>query len=202
MKIDGLRFGPIAKAAHVCVDMQRMFAEETEWASPVVHEIAPAVARICRHAPERTIFTRFLTPDTAGEADGQWRVYYRRWRSLLAKELDPDLFNLLPVLREFIPPARVIHKYVHSGFENPALQKTLDEFAAGTLIFTGVETDVCVLATALTAIDRGYRTILISDAIASSSPEGHLACMRSVYTRFDEQVELIDAATLLAEWKP
>jgi nicotinamidase-related amidase len=59
-----------------------------------------------------------------------------------------------------------------------------------------------VLATALTAIDRGYRTIFISDAIASSSPEGHRASLDSVYPRFDQQVELIDTETLLKAWSP
>ena len=70
MIVEGLRFGPIEKAAHVCVDMQVLFADETEWASPAVHDIAPTVARICAHAPERTVFTRFLTPDSVEDAQG------------------------------------------------------------------------------------------------------------------------------------
>jgi len=202
MTIEGLRFGPIEKAVHVCVDMQRLFAEDTEWASPVVHEIAPAVARICARSPERTIFTRFLTPATVEDAKGQWQVYYRRWQNVLASRIDPDIFNLLPSLRGFTPPARVIDKKSHSGFENPAMQRALDELEAKAIIFTGVETDVCVLATALTAIDRGYRIILISDAIASSNHNGHNACLASVFTRYDEQLEVIDSATLLADWTP
>jgi nicotinamidase-related amidase len=91
---------------------------------------------------------------------------------------------------------------VHSAFEAPRFQETLDELKADTIIFTGVETDVCVLATALTAIDRGYRTILVSDAIASSSPEGHRSSLDSVYPRFDQQVELIDTDSLLKAWSP
>jgi nicotinamidase-related amidase len=202
MKIEGLRFGPIERAVHVCVDMQRLFADETEWASPVVHEIAPVVARICARSPERTIFTRFLTPPRIEEARGQWKTYYRRWSSVLANRLDPDVFALLPELRKFVPPALVVDKYSHSGFENPKLQQALCEHDAKAIIFTGVETDVCVLATALPAIDRGYRTILVSDAIASSNAGGHQACLNCVFTRYDEQVELIDSATLLAAWKP
>ena len=84
----------------------------------------------------------------------------------------------------------------------PIFQTTLDELRADTIIFTGVETDVCVLATALTAIDRGYRTILVSDAIASSSPPGHRASLESIYPRFDQQVELIDTDALLKAWAP
>ena len=203
MNIDGLRFGPIGKrAVHACIDMQRLFAGETEWAAPVVYEIAPRVERICVHAPHLTLFTRFLTPERAEDAQGQWQIYYRHWKSVLSSTIDADLLDLIPPLRRFVPPARVIDKYVHSGFEAPSFQQALDELKADTIIFTGVETDVCVLATALTAIDRGYRTILISDAIASSSPEGHRASLDSVYPRFDQQVEVIDTDTVLKAWSP
>jgi nicotinamidase-related amidase len=203
MTIEGLRFGPIGKrAVHACIDMQRLFAEESEWASPVVYEIAPRLSRIVAHAPQLTLFTRFLTPERAEEAKGQWQIYYRHWKSVLRNSVDADLLDLIPPLRRFVPPARVIDKYVHSAFEAPAFQKTLDELRADTIIFTGVETDVCVLATALTAIDRGYRTILVSDAIASSSPPGHRASLESVYPRFDQQVELISTDALLKAWAP
>jgi nicotinamidase-related amidase len=201
--ISGLRFGSIGeRAVHAAIDMQRLFAEETEWASPVVYDIAPRVARICAHAPQLTLFTRFLTPERAEEAQGQWQIYYRHWKSVLASHIDAGLLDLIEPLRRFVPPARVIDKYVHSAFEAPRFQETLDELKADTIIFTGVETDVCVLATALTAIDRGYRTILVSDAIASSSPEGHRSSLDSVYPRFDQQVELIDTDSLLKAWSP
>jgi nicotinamidase-related amidase len=203
MTIEGLRFGAIGKrAAHAAIDMQRLFAEDTEWSSPVIHEIAPNVSRISAHAPHLTLFTRFLTPQRAEDAQGQWQIYYRHWNSVLSNNIGADLFDLIEPLRRFTPPARIIDKYVHSAFEAPSFQTALDELEADTIIFTGVETDVCVLATALTAIDRGYRTILISDAIASSSPGGHRASLDGVYPRFDQQVELIDTDTLLKAWMP
>jgi nicotinamidase-related amidase len=203
MKIEGLRFGAIGKrAAHASIDMQRLFAEDTEWASPAVHEIAPNVSRICARAPHLTLFTRFLTPGRAEDAQGQWQIYYRHWKSVLSNNIGADLLDLIEPLRRFTPPARIIDKYVHSAFEAPRFQEALDELEADTIIFTGVETDVCVLATALTAIDRGYRTILISDAIASSSPGGHRASLDGIYPRFDQQVEVIDTDTLLKAWLP
>jgi len=202
MSIEGLRFGAIERAVHICIDMQGLFAEETEWASPAVHDIAPQVAQICAHSPERTIFTRFLTPDRIEDAKGQWKVFYRRWSSVLASRLHRGIFDLVPQLRKFAPPARVIDKFAYSGFEDTALQTIANELGAATVILTGVETDVCVLATALTAIDRGYRTVLVSDATASSEPTGHQACLDGILTRYGEQVELIDSATLLAAWKP
>ena len=203
MTITGLRFGAIGKrAVHACIDMQRLFAEGSDWSSPVVHAIEPKVSRISAHAPHLTLFTRFLTPERAEDAQGQWQIYYRHWKNVLASNLGHDLLDLLPPLRRFVPPARVIDKYVHSAFEAPEFQQALDDLDADTIIFTGVETDVCVLATALTAVDRGYRTILVSDAIASSSPPGHRSALDDIYPRFDQQVELIDTNALLRAWAP
>jgi nicotinamidase-related amidase len=179
-----------------------MFAQDSEWSTPATLAIAPCVAHIAAHAPERTVFTRFLAPNAAHEALGQWQVYYRRWSSIIATHRDPRMFDLLPMLQAFVPPARVVDKFTYSAYEAQGFQLALDGLGADTMILTGVETDVCVLATAMTAVDRGLRTILVSDALASSSPEGHAAAMTAIYPRFDQQIEAIDSMTLLKEWKP
>ena len=66
---------------------------------------------------------------------------------------------------------------------------------------TGSETDVCVLATVLGAVDLGYRVILIRDAVCSSSDEGHDALMTLYHQRYTEQIEVTDAATIIARWE-
>ncbi len=200
--IDGLRFGSIgAGAVHVAIDMQVVFADHADWGAASTHSILPQVARIAGHQPERTVFTRFLPPKSLPDLPGQWSAFYRRWPQILAESGNPALFDLLPILKRFAPPAKVVDKHVYSAFEAPGLKPALRELSADTLILTGVETDVCVLATAIGAIDRGYRIILISDALASGSNEGHAAALASIYPRFDQQIELIDTETLLREWK-
>ena len=72
---------------------------------------------------------------------------------------------------------------------------------ADALIVSGSETDVCVLATVLDAVDIGYRVIVVCDAIYSSSDEGHDMLMRLYHTRYTEQIETADAATILARWE-
>ena len=200
--IAGLRFGPIGRGAvHVAIDMQVVFAEHPDWGAASTMEIAPRITRIAAHWPERTVFTRFIPPSSLEEALGQWQAFYRRWPQIVAESGNAALFDLLPSLKAHVPPARVIDKPVYSAFEVPAFADALHALGADTLIFTGVETDVCVLATALGAIDHGLRTILVSDALASASLEGHGAALAAIYTRFDQQVELIDTETLLREWK-
>jgi nicotinamidase-related amidase len=201
--IDGLHFGSIgATAVHLCIDMQLMFAEGTKWASPAVGQVLPQVSEICAIASSRTIFTRFLTPPHLDAANRQWHRFYEESPSMLAENLKPEQLNLVPELRRFVPPARVVDRYVFSAFAAPALAQSLGDLLADTTIFSGVESDVCILATALSAIDRGYRVIIVRDAVASSKSSGHQAVMEGVLPRFDQQVELVDAETLLKFWTP
>ena len=72
---------------------------------------------------------------------------------------------------------------------------------ADALIISGSETDVCVLATVLSAVDLGYRVIVVRDAVCSSSDEGHDMLLRLYHTRFSEQIETADAETILSRWQ-
>ena len=53
----------------------------------------------------------------------------------------------------------------------------------------------------LDAVDIGYRVIVVSDAVCSSSDEGHNMLMRIYHTRYAEQIETADAATILTQWE-
>ena len=69
-----------------------------------------------------------------------------------------------------------------------------------TLVITGGETDVCVLATVLGAIDFGYRVVLVTDALCSSSDATHDALLTVYHQRFAQQVETVEMETVLSSW--
>jgi nicotinamidase-related amidase len=73
---------------------------------------------------------------------------------------------------------------------------------ADTVIVSGSETDVCVLATILGAVDRGFRVLVVTDAICSSSDAGHDALLTVYRGRYSEQIETVTAETVLSEWRP
>lgn len=57
----GITYGRIpANAVHLCVDMQRLFAEETAWRTPWMPRVLPVVVRLCERRADRTCFTRFM----------------------------------------------------------------------------------------------------------------------------------------------
>ena len=186
--------------AHLCIDMQRMFAEPTDWQTAWMPRVLPQVRRLAEAHPERTIFTRFIPAEHPGEGRGTWGSYYERWSSMTRERLAPELIDLVPDLARFVPPGRVVDKRVYSPWLGTDLDRQLQAEGVDTLIVTGAETDVCVLAAVLGGVDRGYRILLAADALCSSCDEAHDALMVMYRMRYGHQVETLTTDAILDRW--
>jgi nicotinamidase-related amidase len=201
-KNDELRHGALGETSiHLCVDMQRMFAEDTEWKMPWLERVLPNILSITSSHPEKTIFTRFIPAQQPGQGVGMWRHYYERWGSMTIDSLGSAMIDLVPDLAKFVPPARTFDKHVYSPRTGSDLQQQLRSASIDTIVITGGETDVCVLATMMGAVDWGFRTILVTDALCSSANETHDAMMNVYTNRFGQQVECVSTDTLLRNWR-
>ena len=196
-----LPFPLTERSVHLCVDMQRIFSADGPWPAPWMEKVLPVVATLTGRHPGRTVFTRFIPPVRPDQMPGRWQRYYTRWQAATREFLNLDLLELMPPLAALCPPATVIDKTRYSGFTEPRLLSHLREREADALIISGSETDVCVLATVLSAVDLGYRVIIVRDAVCSSSDEGHDMLLRLYDTRFSEQIETADAETILSQWQ-
>ncbi|UVC12516.1 cysteine hydrolase (plasmid) [Rhizobium sp. TH2] len=176
---------------HLCVDMQRMFAEDTPWRVAWMEKVSPEVIEVAGRHPERTIFTRFVPPENPEQAVGAWRAYYRKWQEMTRERLSPEMIGLMPELARFVPPGRVFDKMTYSPWVNGELDRRLQAESIETIVFTGGETDVCVLAAVLGAIDLGYRAIVLTDAVCGSADETHDASLKLLGDRFSVQLELL-----------
>lgn len=189
-------------AVHLCVDMQRLFGPGSPWAASWVERILPTVSRLVSHSPTRTVFTRFIPPASPDTAPGMWAQFYRKWRSITLEKLDPAFLELMPELDVFMPPAHKFDRMTYSAFADGRLHRGLNGRGIHTLLISGAETDVCVLATVLAAVDLGYRTIVVRDALASSADKTHDALLDLYDRRFDVQIELTDVDEVLEAWRP
>jgi nicotinamidase-related amidase len=202
MAASGLTYGPLdAGIVHLCIDMQGLFDEGAPWATPWMARVLPNVERIVAHRPEATIFTRFIPAERPGEGIGAWQRYYRRWAEVTIQAIGQEKIELLPSLARFVPPAKVIDKRVYSPWTEGRLDALLSSSSVHTFVVTGTETDVCVLATVLGAIDRGYRVVLVTDALCSSSDETHDALMTFYHRRLAQQVETAETAEIVENWR-
>lgn len=175
---------------HLCIDMQRMFAEDTPWHVPWMREVSPAIEELSGRYPEKTIFTRFVTPVRPEMMEGMWRVYYEKWWMMTREHLDPGLVDLIPSLKTLVPPARIFDKMTYSPWVSGELHEMLSKQGIGTVVMTGGETDVCVLSAALGAIDLGYRVVVLRDAVCSGADDTHDASLELLGDRFSVQLDL------------
>lgn len=203
MAISTITDRPIGgSAVHICVDMQRLFGEGSDWALPWLPRVVPNIAAICRVHAARTIFTRFIPARRPGDGQGAWREYYRRWASMTIEAVGPQMIALVPELGGFSPPAEVVDKPVYSPWLATDLGGRLQARRCDTVVITGGETDVCVLATVLGAVDFGYRSIVVRDALCSASDEDHDAMLELYGRRFSQFVETATTEEVLALWEP
>ena len=185
-------------SVHLCVDMQRMFLEGTDWQLPSMPDTLPAIEALVDADPARTIFTRFIPPPTEA-TQGAWVDYYAAWPRMAREAIAPELLGLAPSLAHYTPPARVFDKPVFSPWWSGELHRLLQQAGIGTVVVSGGETDVCVLATIMGAIDLGYRVWLPTDAVCSSAKSCHEAMLSVFESRFGVQVTTCTTDDILAK---
>ncbi|MGO8060060.1 cysteine hydrolase family protein [Rhizobium johnstonii] len=191
--------GEVGEWRHLCVDMQRMFAEDTPWHVPWMARISPQIEELAGRHPAQTIFTRFLPPERADDMPGKWRDYYRKWWMMTGEHLPCGFIDLASSLASLVPPARHFDKRTYSPWIDGRLHPILQSERVDTLVITGGETDVCVLATTLGAIDLGYRVIVLRDAVCSGADDTHDASLELLHDRFSVQLELMKTEEFLSE---
>lgn len=197
----GLHAGPLSAASvHLCVDMQNLLGPGSPWHAKWALRVLPAIVALTERDPAGTIFIRFMPPSRIEDLPGTWRRYYGRWQALLRDRVEPTLLDLIDPLPSFVPPAMILDKPVYSPFSGRKLQALLHKRRADALIVSGGETDVCVLATVLGAIDRGYRVVLVEDGLCSSLDDTHDAALKFYRRRLQHQIEVASTQEILAAW--
>ena len=188
-----------ARSVHVVIDMQELFASHPDWGIPTATSIVDGVSALVQHRPDRTLWTRFIPARNASLARGCWRPYFERWpRATLDSGASVEL---LPSLRSQALPGTVFDKEGYSAFENPRFLEQLRAMDADTVVLSGAETDICVLSTALNAIDYGLFVILALDAMTSNDLASHKATLEVVMPRYQPQIRMASVADILKAWR-
>lgn len=197
----GLNAEISASAVHLCVDMQRMFVEDTDWKTPWAERVLPVIVRLCEQRADRTCFTRFIPAARPGEGRGTWRKYWDRWPSMTLEALGEPMVDLARDLQPFAPPGWIFDKTLYSPWTGTDLNAVLRRSGVDTLVVTGAETDVCVLATVLGAVDLGYRVVVATDALCSASVEDHDGLIALYHRRYGQQIETAEVEDILSAWR-
>ena len=151
------------KPVLVVVDVQNGFI--TEYSQPVVPVIADLVRR-WQAAHGDVVFTRYLNySGSPFERLIGWSKMIDGPETELAIELTPYIG----------PQTPVIDKYIYTLF-TPEGTQLVDERGWTDLYVCGIDTEICVLKTAVDAFERDVTPWILKDACAShSGPEAHAA---------------------------
>ena len=76
--------------------------------------------------------------------------------------------------------AKVVEKHTFDAFFETELRGFLRFHQIDTLYVAGVETNICVLCTALSALSNGFRPVILEDCVATSLPALHAPALRII----------------------
>jgi len=186
------------KPALVVVDVNRGF---TDPASPLVCELDDCVAAIARlleafrRAGLPVVFTTVCYDDFGKHAAA---VFLEKIPALLALEPGSRWVEIDPRIAP-IDGEPVLSKYFASAFFGTTLASLLASAGADTVVVTGASTSGCIRATALDAMQHGYRVVVPREAVGDRNPAAHEANLYDLDTKYADVVSVEDVVGALAE---
>lgn len=177
------------KPVLVVVDVQNGFI--TEHSQSVVPVIVDLVRR-WQAAGGDVVFTRYLNyPDSPFEKILGWTRMADGTETELVTELIPYVG----------PHTLVVDKYIYTLFTSEGTH-LVNERGWTDLYICGIDTDICVLKTAVDAFEHNLTPWILKDACAShAGPEAHTAGL-FIATRFIGNNQIIHTANLPKSFLP
>ncbi|AJE47544.1 isochorismatase family protein [Celeribacter indicus] len=188
----GLRMGFGRRAALVVIDLIRGFTDPDR---PLGAELAPQIEATNRligdvaRRGEPVFFTtvRYDAPDLSDA--GIWPL---KQSGLVTLAGDTDGAELDPRLVR-VPGDQLIVKKYASSFFGTDLSSRLVAAQVDTLIITGCTTSGCVRATAVDALQNGFRPIVVREAVGDRSQAAHEQSLFDMQAKYADVVSVEEA---------
>jgi len=184
---------PGGRTALVVVDMQNYFvAPASQGGASEAADIVPAINRLAsavRRSGGRVIW---LMNTTSGTWES-WSVRHelqspeRARVRMQAMELGADGFKLWPTLDVRDEDTRVMKKLYSAFLQGSCdLPAELRRDGIDYVLIAGTYTNVCCQASAQDAMMLNFRTVMVSDCNAGSSPQAHAAALDNFFEFFGD----------------
>lgn len=169
----------------VVLDVQNGFVNER------TRSVLPMVSKLIEHWQAKrwpVVFTRFHNPNGSG---------YERWLGWTALRTNEDI-----ALHESVAPYAdsVVDKTVYTAFTRDG-DKALSVHPGDTLVICGIDTDSCVLKTALDAFERDVEPVVAIDACATDGGETAQQAARMVLERALGPDHVMATADVIARFR-
>ena len=169
------------KSALLIVDMINDFVEETGALSvPGAKEIVSRIAELAREAHEIGVPVIYVS-DSHDPDDAEFEIWGPH--AITGTEGADVAQGLEPQNGDY-----VLRKKRFSAFFETELEEILQRLGIEHLIITGTVTNICIFATALDAIIRGYSVTVIEEGVAALNDEDHRFALRQIEKVFGGEV--------------
>ncbi len=173
----------------------------TDPASPLVCELDGVVAAIgllldeARRAQIPVVYTTvsYTEGDKIAAA-----AFIEKVPALLTLESGSRWVEIDPRVAP-LPHEPVLNKLFASAFFGTALSSLLAAAGCDSVIVTGASTSGCVRATAVDALQHGYRPLVPRDAVGDRNPAAHEANLYDIDAKYGDVVSLDDTVGHLEE---
>lgn len=182
----GNRLGFGRRPALVVIDFVTAYLRPGSPLYAGVEDAVPPARRVldaARSACIPVLFTKVVY-EPLGRDGG---LFFRKVRPLaqfVGESADGEIIpELAPVADEI-----VIRKQYASSFFGTSLDSTLRALGVDTVIMTGLSTSGCVRATAVDAIQLGFRPIVVADAVGDRDPRPHEASLFDLDAKYADVI--------------
>jgi maleamate amidohydrolase len=192
------RAGFGTRPALVVVDVNVGF---TDPESPLVCDLDDCVAAIARlleafrGAGRPVVFTTVCYDDFGKRAAA---VFIEKVPALLVLEPGSRWIEIDPRIAP-VEGETVLSKYFASAFFGTTLASLLSTAGCDTVVVTGASTSGCVRATALDALQHGYRVVVPREAVGDRNPAAHEANLHDIDAKYGDVVSVDEVVEHLEE---
>jgi len=173
----------------------------TDPASPLVCDLEDVVAAIRRLLDEfrRAELPVVYTTVSYDEGDKvAAAAFIDKIPALLTLEAGSRWVEIDPRIAP-LPSEPVLNKLFASAFYGTPLSSLLASAGCDSVVVTGASTSGCVRATAVDAIQHGYRPAVPREAVGDRNPAAHEANLYDIDTKYGDVVGIDDVIAHLEE---
>ena len=185
----GRRMGFGKHPALLIVDLTRAFTEEGRplgSSMPATLEAANSLLDSAHKSKIPVIFTTVSYDSDTMQDAGIWVTKIGGLEDLKA---DSNGVDISPQLHRDPRDGLLIKKYASCFFGTDLVSRLLAT-GCDTLILAGCSTSGCIRATAVDAIQYGFRPIVVEDAVADRWPEAHRQSLSDLQAKYADVLPL------------
>jgi maleamate amidohydrolase len=186
------------RPALVIVDMSVGFTDPESPLACELEDVVDAVGLLLAAARRAGVPVVYTTVAYDEEGKRRAAAFLEKVPALLTLEAGSRWVEIDPRLAP-LPGEPVLRKLHASAFFETELAELLAASERDSLIVTGASTSGCVRATAVDALQHGYRTVVPREAVGDRNPDAHAANLYDIDAKYGDVVPLAAALARLEE---